>query len=83
MNQHDNAQPGHPDRKMASGKTCGWKRLLKFALYLVLIVVLSGAAFVGALVFKHHRIIDAKPGGLQTQVQPIHRHGRCSVGLRP
>lgn len=47
-----------------------WMRLVKFALYLVLVVALAGAAFVGALVLKHKRIVGAKPGQLQTKVQP-------------
>lgn len=70
MNGYDNAKPGHPDRKKTSGKTVWWKRLLKFALYVVLVVVVSCAAFIGALVFKHNRIVGAKPGQLQTKVQP-------------
>lgn len=51
--------------------TSRWKRLWRFALYLVLIVGLVGAAFVGALVLKYHRIVDARPGKLQTPVQPM------------
>ena len=47
-----------------------WKRLLKLALWSILVIVVSVAAFVGALVFKHQRIVSARPGGLQTQVQP-------------
>src|SRR5207249_4506931 len=47
-----------------------WKRLLKFAICLVLLLVVSCATFVGALVFKYHRTVGAKPGKLQTKVQP-------------
>jgi predicted alpha-1,2-mannosidase len=47
-----------------------WKRVLKLAVCLVLVVLVSVATFVSALVFKHHRIVGAKPGKLQTQVQP-------------
>ena len=54
----------------ARSKPLGWKRLLRFALCGVLLLLLFSAAFVGALVFKHHRIVSAKPGGMQTQVQP-------------
>ncbi len=55
---------------MVGKKTAWWKRLLKFALYLILIVVLSFAAFVGVLAFKYYRIVGAKPGKPLTKVQP-------------
>jgi len=45
-----------------------WKRLLKLALWLVLMVVVTCIAFVGALVFQYYRIVGAKPGRLQTKV---------------
>ena len=54
----------------ARKKPAWWKRLLKFVLCLVLIAVVSGAAFVGALVFKYKSIVGAEPGKLQTAVQP-------------
>ncbi len=44
--------------------------MLKLALGLILVVGLAVAAFVGALVFNYHRIVSAKPGQLQTAVQP-------------
>ena len=47
-----------------------WKRLIKAVLGLILLAMLAGAAFVGALMLKHHRIVSAKPGKLQTQVHP-------------
>ncbi|MCC6822245.1 MAG: GH92 family glycosyl hydrolase, partial [Verrucomicrobia subdivision 3 bacterium] len=56
-------------RKPAA-KTRWWKRLLKVALASGLLVGLLGAAFVGALVLKHNRIVGAKPGQLPTRVQP-------------
>ena len=51
-------------------KTPTWRRVLKVTLGVFLIILLSGVAFVGALFFKYHRIVGAKPGRLQTQVQP-------------
>ena len=62
--------PPPPERVSAPGQTYPWKRLLKITLCFVLVVVVLCAAFVGALIFKHHRIVGAKPGKLQTQVQP-------------
>ena len=68
------------------------KRLLKFAVCLVLVAVVLVAAFIGALVFKHNRIVGAKPGKLQTKVQPKELGrwvnpfigtGGYSLGLRP
>lgn len=47
-----------------------WKRLLKAALWVALSVVLVLAGFVGALVWKHHRIVGARPGRLHTTAQP-------------
>lgn len=68
MTDNDNKQAERPSQMRK--KTPWWKRLLKLALWLVLIVVVSCAAFVGALVFKHNRIVGDKPGMLQTRVQP-------------
>ena len=66
---HDNeANPARPNPE--AKRTPRWKRLLKFSLYLILVVVLTCAAFVGALVSKHNWIVGAKPGKLQTKVQP-------------
>ena len=47
-----------------------WKRLLRAALALVLFTLLLGIALVGALLFKHYEIVGARPGKLETQVQP-------------
>ena len=47
-----------------------WKRLLLAALWVALSVVVVLAGFVGALVWKHQRIVGAKSGRLQTKVQP-------------
>ncbi len=69
MTGDDKKNPARPSREMR--RTPRWKRLLKLALWLVLIVVVSCAAFVGALVFKHNRIVGAKPGKLQTTVKPM------------
>ncbi len=54
------------DRK----RTPWWRRVLKFFAWSLLTVVLLCAAFVGAIAFKYHRIVDAKPGALQAKVQP-------------
>jgi predicted alpha-1,2-mannosidase len=45
--------------------------MLKLALGLILIIALLGVAFVGMVVLRYHRIVSAKPGKVQTQVQPI------------
>jgi predicted alpha-1,2-mannosidase len=58
-----------PAKSVQKGKPSRWKRLLKFGLYLVLVVVVTCAVLVGALVWKHHHIVAAKPGGLPTKVQ--------------
>jgi predicted alpha-1,2-mannosidase len=51
-------------------KAPAWKRLFKLALLILLVLVLSFAAIVGALVLKYKAIVGAKPGALQTKVQP-------------
>ena len=51
-------------------KSPWWKRLLKLTLWSVLVLVIACAAIIGALVFQHHRIVGAKPGRPQTNVQP-------------
>jgi predicted alpha-1,2-mannosidase len=66
---HDREKPASGEQEMLAPKTSQWKRLLKATLSLVLLAVVVGAAFVGALVLKYHRIVGARPGKLQTQVQ--------------
>ena len=44
--------------------------MLKLAFGLVLITVLLGVACVGAWVLRYHRIVSARPGKLQTRIQP-------------
>ena len=68
MTCDDKKIPAFPTRE--TRQTPRWRRLLKFAVGMVLVVVLSCAGFVGALVLKHNRIVGAKPGKLQTKVQP-------------
>jgi len=70
MTANHKAEPARDEKGKSPVKTRWWKRLLKFALYFLLIAVLTGAGFVGALVFKYKRIVGATPGKLQTQVQP-------------
>ncbi len=70
MTTDHNEKPARREREKSPGKTRWWKRLLKFGVGLVLVVLVLVAAFVGALAFKHHRIVGAKPGQLQTKVQP-------------
>lgn len=70
MSRDDHARPEPIEPKIPSGKKRGWIRWLKLTLALALLVALLFAAFVGALVFKHNRIVGAKPGRLQTPVQP-------------
>ncbi len=67
---HDKEKPASGEQEKFAPKTSMWKRLLMVTLSLVLIMALSGAAFVGALVFKYHRIVSARPGKLQSQIQP-------------
>jgi len=65
---HDNksrAKSGKSDRKCTRVK-----RFFKFTLCFILLVVTAGACLVGALVFKYKRVVGAKPGKLQTLVQP-------------
>ena len=47
-----------------------WQQWVKRTLYVLLALVAGFAAFIGALVFEHHRIVGAKPGQLRTKVQP-------------
>lgn len=68
MTREELKNPAPPNR--TPKRTPRWKRLLKCLLYFILAVVALCAAFVGALVFKHHRIVGARPGQLQTKVQP-------------
>ena len=53
-----------------SVKSSWWKRLLKYGLYMGLVVIVPCGLFLGALVLKHKRIVAAKPGKLPTKVQP-------------
>jgi predicted alpha-1,2-mannosidase len=71
MTSPDNKKARSGDREKTSPNTRRWRRVLKVMLGLVLIVSLSGVAFVGALILRHHRIVSASPGSLQTQVQPL------------
>jgi len=70
MTLRKDARAGQQARKAA-----WWKRLLKFGLGLGAVVLISGAAFVGALTLKYRRIVDARPGALPTAVHPGN-HGR-------
>ena len=71
MTTHDQEATAGGERAKTSPKTPIWKRVLKVTLGLVLIMVLTAVVFVGALIFIHHRIVSARPGKLQTQVQPL------------
>ena len=70
MAEGDEKTSVRPEQAEVRKKSAWWKRLLKFALYLILIVVVSCAAFVGALIFKYNRIVGAKPDKPLTKVQP-------------
>ncbi|NOS71032.1 MAG: glycoside hydrolase family 92 protein [Verrucomicrobia bacterium] len=71
MTGDDNTRPLRSDQEKKSGKRRGWWwRWLKRLLCFVLLVLMACAAFVGALVYKHSRIVGAKPGVLKTTVQP-------------
>jgi predicted alpha-1,2-mannosidase len=59
------ASTGRPQKRAS-----WWKRGLKAGLWTGLLVLLAGAAFIGALVFKYNRVVEARPGKLQTKVQP-------------
>jgi len=71
MTSPDKQKPRSGDHEKMSPNTRRWRRALKVMLGLVLIVTLSGVAFVGALILRHHRIVSASPGSLQTQVQSL------------
>jgi len=61
-----------PEVSGAGGKRAPlWKRMLKAALWLALSAVILVAGIIGALVWKHKRIVGAKPGRLQTNVLPL------------
>lgn len=66
---HDKDSPAPQGVRVRKG-TALWKRVLKVLLRLMLVIVVSGAVFVGGLVFRYNRIVGAKPGALQTQVVP-------------
>ena len=71
MTTHDQEAPAGGNRAKTSPQTSIWKRVLKVTFGLVMIMVLAAVVFVGALIFIHHRIVSARPGKLQTQVQPL------------
>jgi len=66
----DREKPAGGNQEQISPQTPRGKRLLKVTLGLALITAVSGVAFVGALIFKYHRIVSAKPGKLLTQLRP-------------
>jgi len=68
MANHYKQNPA-PLRRETRKPRC-WKRLLKCAACVALLGVVLCASFIGALVFKYHRIVGAKPGKLRTTVQP-------------
>ncbi len=70
MNDREESKITRAMQKGVGCKTARWKRWLKAMLWLALCVVLLVTVFVGVLVFKHNRIVGAKPGGLKTAVQP-------------
>lgn len=57
----------HPATQMRRPR---WKRLLKFALWSALSVIVLVAAVIGGLFWKHRSIVGVKPGQLQTSVKP-------------
>jgi putative alpha-1,2-mannosidase len=69
MSHPDKEKPAGGNQQRISAKPSGWKRLLKVALGLALIILLLGVLVVGALVFKYHRIVNARLGELAKRVQ--------------
>lgn len=65
-NDQSNSAASTPGKKRAPL----WKRALKFVLYSGAGMVIVVALFVGALAWKHQRIVGAKPGLLPSQVLP-------------
>jgi predicted alpha-1,2-mannosidase len=70
MISHKQDQAGGQTRGQVASRKPSWIRLLKLSAGLILLVVLTGALFIGALISKHYRIVSARPGKLQTKVQP-------------
>ena len=71
MSDPDKQDPAIGGQQKLSPKTPMWKRLLKVALGLVLIILLSVVVFVGSFIVRHQLIVRARPGKLQTQAQPL------------
>jgi len=70
MISHEQDQAGDQTQGQVAPRKPRWIRLLKLAVGLILLVGLTGALFVGGLISKHYRIVSARPGKLQTKVQP-------------
>ena len=70
MINQDNKKSLEHDPAKAAKRRPWWIRLLKIILSLVLILVLSCGAFIGALFLKYYRVVGAEPGKLNTKVQP-------------
>jgi hypothetical protein len=77
MTNFDKQEPAGLNVQKLYSKTPLWKRLLKFALSAVFVVVLLLAAFVGAFVFKYQRVVRARPGDLQRNKGRPRRGLRC------
>ena len=67
----DKQPPAVGNEQKLTPKTPLWKRLLKIALGVVLLLVLSVIVFIGSFIFRHQLIVRARPGNLQTQAQPL------------
>jgi predicted alpha-1,2-mannosidase len=65
-----NENSPHSDQPKVRRKASRLRRLLKFALCAVLVVVVACGLLVGAWVWKYKLIVGAKPGRLQAKVQP-------------
>src|SRR6185369_3402358 len=66
----DRPQQASPGPGQKKAKAPWWKRTLKFAFRMLLVVAIACGLFVGALVWKHKRIVGAAPGSLPTKVLP-------------
>ena len=71
MTTPDKQNPAVADQQKLAPKTPLWKRVLKVALSVVVLVMLSVVVFIGSLIFRHQLIVRARPGNLQTQAQPL------------
>jgi len=67
----DKQPPVVGNEQKLSLKTPLWKRVLKVALSVVVLVLLSVVVFIGSFIFRHQLIVRARPGNLQTQAQPL------------